>query len=195
MRPMLKWFDRNLEEMFTTGLKQYKKELVAAAAGLTFVTATELQEQYQANKSEEEEEQGSEEEEEESEEEESGDEDSDEEESEDEDDEEVETSRSGVPTDVIQKGTEVRFQNLQLKNSLATLQATKVRHLKECSQVEKVFNECDNEKRCKNISKLRTYIFKSILKMNFFGISAYIYFVYHRFVFKFSVSDVAGRTT
>ncbi|XP_035667999.1 uncharacterized protein LOC118410409 [Branchiostoma floridae] len=41
-RPFLHWFDRNLEDMFTEAAKLFKKEVVANAAGLEFVSFQSL---------------------------------------------------------------------------------------------------------------------------------------------------------
>lgn len=41
-RPFLKWLDRKLEDVVTDGLKQMKRELLAKAAGLTFVPVKQL---------------------------------------------------------------------------------------------------------------------------------------------------------
>lgn len=41
-RPFLKWLDKNLEEMVTEGLKQLQRELMAKAAGLEFIPASQL---------------------------------------------------------------------------------------------------------------------------------------------------------
>ncbi|XP_076444010.1 uncharacterized protein LOC143282295 [Babylonia areolata] len=47
-RPFLRWLDRNIEDAVTEGLKQLKRELVAKAAGLEFISAKQLQKQYPA---------------------------------------------------------------------------------------------------------------------------------------------------
>ncbi|VDI55177.1 Hypothetical predicted protein [Mytilus galloprovincialis] len=41
-RPFLKWFDRSLEDMVTEGLKQYQREIMAKAAGMEFIPASQL---------------------------------------------------------------------------------------------------------------------------------------------------------
>lgn len=45
-RTFLRWLDRNVEDIVTEGLRQLKRELVAKASGLEFISAKQLQKQY-----------------------------------------------------------------------------------------------------------------------------------------------------
>lgn len=135
-RPFLKWLDKNLEDIFTEALKQYKRELVAREAGIVFIPATELKAKYAKLQSE------------------SDGENSDgekvngenqptnEDEESDEEEEEEGKSTDG-PIDPARRGTEVKLNNLQLKENASTLQPTNIALIVQC-------NRCHNKTEFKS---------------------------------------------
>ena len=101
-----------------------KRDLVAKAAGLEFVTAEELQDQYNTKDM-------------------SGNDENDDESSDNEDDndEEYETESQSEEDeektpeiDPVQRGTEIKLKDLQLKENIATLTATKLNVIVQCDR-------------------------------------------------------------
>jgi len=45
-RRMMRWFDRQVEDLFTKALQQYKRELICKASGVEFIPAVKLREIY-----------------------------------------------------------------------------------------------------------------------------------------------------
>jgi len=45
-RRMIRWFDRQVEDLFTKALQQYKRELICKASGVEFIPAVKLREIY-----------------------------------------------------------------------------------------------------------------------------------------------------
>lgn len=138
-RPFLRWLDKNMEEMFTEGLKCFQKQLIAEASGVQFIAADELREKYRQS-----DEGGS----------------SSDEQQEDAGDatDEGESTEGEEPSPEVEqpqlvikdasldpnkRGTEVKLHNLQLKESVATLKVTNLALVIQCA-------------RCKNTSELTT---------------------------------------
>ena len=138
--PFIKWFDRHIEEILTEALREYRRELMAAAAGVQFISATSLREQYSAVTDSQDEESQTD----------------GEEEDEDSEDEESDYSDKGelpqqpghigeMPPEsghdsyhqsatAERKGTEVKLRELQLSENAATLLAKKIKAVVVCGR-------------------------------------------------------------
>ncbi|KAK6188083.1 hypothetical protein SNE40_004344 [Patella caerulea] len=122
-RPLLHWLDKNLESVVTNGLRQFKKELVAKAAGFEFIPASQLQSNVKhATPDSADDENGSDVI--------NSQDDTDEDENESSEDEDKETKQTFA--DVERKGTEVSFKNLQLKEQSGTLIFEKINLSIQC---------------------------------------------------------------
>ncbi|ESO89970.1 hypothetical protein LOTGIDRAFT_234076 [Lottia gigantea] len=123
-RPLLRWIEKNLEDVVTNGLRQFKKELVAKAAGFEFISASQLQDNIIKESLEETSEEPI----------------SDENSPEDENVTESSGSDSDdkenhlVKVDVDKKGTEINFKNLQLKGQTGTLSFKKIHIIIQCGR-------------------------------------------------------------
>jgi len=126
-RPFLKWLDRSIDDITTEALKQFKRELVAKAAGIEILSPLMLQEKLKAVSDSDGDgsEDGSD----------SQSEDS-EEESEEESSSEDEENTQGVTLDLdpAKKGTEIDLRHLQLKENVATLLFDKIKLVLQCSR-------------------------------------------------------------
>ncbi len=121
---------------------QYQRELVAQAAGVQFVSASQLQDKNRPNSDDDEEE-------EEDDDDDDGDEDGEEEENAFHGDVKCSDSDQDTPTqgqgsrstvDPAKRGTEVKLQSLQLKENAATLMLTSMALVIQCSRCK---NRCD----------------------------------------------------
>ncbi|XP_013395822.1 uncharacterized protein LOC106162896 [Lingula anatina] len=145
LRRFLKWLDKKMEEFFTEGLKQLKRQLAAKAAGLEFIPFFQLQgSQSQDIHTSREPEPGEEEpshmspEHEVSEQEvDSGDGNVDKE------NKDIGAESEKGNLDPVKKGTEIRLLKLQLLEDAATLLGTKIKIIIQCS-------------RCKNLAEIVT---------------------------------------
>ncbi|XP_064618580.1 uncharacterized protein LOC135482470 [Lineus longissimus] len=133
-RPFLRWLDKTLEKLFTEGLKQLKKEIVAQGSGIECVPYWKLRVTKKAWKFEPEtssktsSDDASETE-------------SDSEESDTESDEdEGEGKRQGGVLDPVQKGTQIKMRCLQLLEGIGTLTCMKVKVVVHCARCKQ---SCD----------------------------------------------------
>ncbi|CAD5114698.1 DgyrCDS3742 [Dimorphilus gyrociliatus] len=157
LRPLLKWFDKQMEDLFVNGLKQYQRKLIAQQAGLQFVSHSEIFKKEEdwvdpddnnQEASDFEEDDGSE-----------GNYEDDKSGSNfEEDDGETEDSTSceedekpkrpyapgsmNHPLDEARKGTEIRFKDLQLREQSGTLEIVTLKVQIACS-------------RCRNIADIK----------------------------------------
>jgi len=143
-KPLLRLLDRSLEDLFTEGLKLYKKELMAKASGIELVSASVLNDRYNMNSDDEEEDEEGEEDEDADgdhldEDFDSGTEDG---ESEEDEEEEDEFSVDHRTLDPEKRGIEVKLQQLQLKEQASTLRIYFAKFILQCG-------------RCKNNAEVK----------------------------------------
>jgi hypothetical protein len=131
----IKWLDRHLEEVMTEALKDYRRELMAAAAGVQFIPATTLRQQYATVTNSEDDKQSP-----------SADDESEDSEEEDEFSGECppqpghvgelppESGRDSQSVSTDRKGTEVKLRELQLMENATTLIMKKVKVIVLCSR-------------------------------------------------------------
>lgn len=154
LRPLLKWFDKQLEDLFMNGLKQYQRKLIAKQAGLQFVSHSEIfkkdEEWIDPDLSDEENEYFSESEnssvkEQDEERRDESEDDSTCEESEEEEQKPKRPYAAGGlnnPLDEARKGTEIRFKDLQIREQCGTLEATTIKVQVACA-------------RCRNLADVK----------------------------------------
>lgn len=124
-RPFLKWLDRSIDDITTEALKQFKRELVAKAAGIEILSPLMLQEKLKAASDSDGSEDDCDTQSEDS-----------EEESEEESSSEDEENTQGVTLDIDpdKKGTEIELRQLQLKENASTLLFDKIKLVLQCSR-------------------------------------------------------------
>lgn len=145
-RPFLKWLDRSIEDITTEALKQLKRELVAKAAGMEFISPQQLQERFRTksgSSGEGGERSDPEEESLEDSDEETDDSDDDDDSSEDEEDE-GNGENPSLSLEPEKKGTEIEFRHLQLKGNASALLADRLKVVIQCG-------------RCKNHADLTVH--------------------------------------
>lgn len=145
-KSLLRLLDRSLEDLFTEGLKLYKKELMAKASGIELVSASVLNDKYNQSSDEEDEEEEEDEKDEDGDyfdedEYDSGTEDG-ESEGDEEAEEDAEYNVDHRTLDPAKRGIEVKLQQLQLKESASTLRIYFAKFVLQCG-------------RCKNNSEVK----------------------------------------
>ncbi|KAL8577997.1 hypothetical protein ACOMHN_048773 [Nucella lapillus] len=180
-RPFLRWLDRNIEDVVTEGLKQLKRELVAKASGLEFISAKELQKQYPgqggpSNGGGDEDHSDSDDDETESE---SQDKDTSSDYDEDSDEDGVGDETAEADRSAEKKGTEVTLKNLQLRDSAATLYFEKVSLLIHCERCKGISEFMASPGRvsviqCGQCSQTQTATYRPAMAHHFSSVVGYL---------------------
>uniref|UniRef100_A0A1I8FNV7 C3H1-type domain-containing protein n=1 Tax=Macrostomum lignano TaxID=282301 RepID=A0A1I8FNV7_9PLAT len=138
-RQFLRWLDRGLEDLFTTGLQLYKRELEAAQAGISIYTPEQLREKFaQAAAATAESKDSADVREDETEEaDDNNDEDDSDEDSSDENEEGDSVQRPSQQQlrDPVRRGTEIALRRLELRDSVASLTVRRLVVELRCSAV------------------------------------------------------------